>query len=44
MSKVGDSCGGWLEGSIFNSYNTNVKRRALFDSLDFSTLELIGTL
>ena len=43
-SKVGDRNQGRLEGSLFNSYNTEVSGRALFLSLDSSTLPLIHTL
>ena len=35
---------GQTEGSFFNSYNTDLKRRALLLSLDCSTLPLIRTL
>ena len=41
ISKVGDLSRGWPEGSLFNSYYTEVKRRALLLSLDCSTLPLI---
>ena len=43
-SKVGDRSRGWSEGSLFHSYNTEVSGRALFLSLDCSTLPLIRTL
>ena len=42
--RVGDRSWGWPEGSIFNSYYTVVKGRALLLSLDCSTLPLILTL
>ena len=44
VRKVGDFVRGWHEGSLFNSYYTEVKRTALLHSLDFSTLPLIRTL
>ena len=43
-SKVGELNRGWFEGSLFNSYFTGVKGRALLLSLDCSTLPLIRTL
>ena len=43
-SKVGDLSRGWPGGSFFNSYNTEVKRRVLLHSLDWSTLPLIHIL
>ena len=44
ISKVGDCSRGRLEGSLFNSYNTEVQGRALLLSLDCPTLPLIPTL
>ena len=41
---AGDRSWGWSEGSLFNSYNTKVERRALLLSLDCSTLPSICTL
>ena len=43
-SKVGDLSRGWPEGSLLNSYYTEVLRRSLLLSLDCSTLPLIRTL
>ena len=43
-SKVGDCSRGWPESSLFDSYYTNVERRALLFSIDCSTLPLIRTL
>ena len=43
-SKVGDRSRGWPEGSLFNSYYTEMSGRTLLLSLDFSTLPLIGNL
>ena len=43
-SKVGNHSQGWPEGSLFNSYYTKVKEKALQLSLDCSTLPLIHTL
>ena len=43
LSKVCDCSWGWLEGSLFNSYNSKVQGRALLLSLDFSNLPLICT-
>ena len=43
-SKVGDLSQGRPEGSLFDSYYTDVKGRALLLSLDCSTLLLIRTL
>ena len=36
ISKVGDHSWGWLEGSLFNCYHTEVLGRALLHSLDCS--------
>ena len=44
VSKVGDRSRGRPEGSLFNSYYTEVYRRALSFSLDCSTLPSIRTL
>ena len=44
ISKVGDRSRGRPEGSLFNSYYTEVWGRALLQSLDYSTLPLIDTL
>ena len=44
VSNVGDHSRGQPEGSLFNSYNTEVLGRALFLSLDCSTLHSIRTL
>ena len=44
MSKVGDHSWGWPEGSLFNSFYTEVLGRVLLLSLDCSTLPLIHTL
>ena len=44
ISKVGDRSRGRPEGSLFNSYHTEVQGRALLLSLDCSTLLLIRTL
>ena len=44
LSKVGDCSRGWPEGSIFNSYYTEMEGRALLLSLDCSILPLIRTL
>ena len=44
LSKFGDCYRGWPEGSLFNSYYTEVYGRALILSLDCSTLPLIRTL
>ena len=44
ISKVGDCRWGRPEGSLFNSYYTEVLGRALLLSLDCSTLPLIHTL
>ena len=44
ISKVGDHSRGWPEGSLFNSYYTNVLGREQLLSLDCSTLPLIRTL
>ena len=44
VSKVGDLNRGQPEGSLFNSYNTELYGRALLLSLDCSTLPLICTL
>ena len=44
VSKVGDRSRGWPEGSLFNSYYTEVLGRALLLSLDCSTLPSIRTL
>ena len=43
-SKVGDCSQGWPEGSLFNSYFTEVYGRALLLSLDCPTLPSIYTL
>ena len=43
-SKVGDCSQGRPEGSLFNSYYTDVLGRALLLSLDCSTLPLIRTI
>ena len=43
ISKVGDHSRGWPEGSFFDSYYTGVLGRALFLSLDCSTLPTIRT-
>ena len=43
-SKVGDLSRRWSEGSLFDSYYTEVLGRALLLSLDCSTLPLIPTL
>ena len=43
-SVVGDSSRGRPEGSLFNSYYTEVKGRALLLSLDCSTLDWIRSL
>ena len=42
--KVSNRSRGWPEGSLFNSYNIEVKKGALLLSLDCSTLPLIRTL
>ena len=44
ISKVGDRSGGRPEGSLFNSYYTEMKGRALLHFLDGFTLPLIRTL
>ena len=44
VSKLNDHCRAWPEGSLFNSYYIEVSGRALFLSLDYSTLHLIRTL
>ena len=44
VSKVGDRSLGWPEGSLFNSYCTDVLGRVQLLSLDCSTLPLIRTL
>ena len=44
LSKVGVLSWGWPNGSLFNSYKTEVLRRVLLHSLDCSTLPLILTL
>ena len=44
ISKVGDRSRGRPEGSLFNSYDTEVYGRVLLLSLDCSTLSLIRTL
>ena len=44
VSKVGDVSRGWPEGSLFDSYYTNVWGRALYLFQDWSTLPLIHTL
>ena len=41
ISKFGDHCRGWSEGSLFNSYYTLMWRRALHHSRDCSTWPLI---
>ena len=40
-NKVVDFRRGWPEGSLFNSYYTDVYGRALHHSQDYSTLPLI---
>ena len=44
VSKVGDLRRGLPEGSLFNSYYTEIYGRALLHSLDCSTLPLIFAL
>ena len=43
-SKVGNRCREWPEGSLFNTYNIEVRGRALLLSLHCSILPLIPTL
>ena len=43
-SKFGNLSRGWLEGSVFKRYYTEVYAKMLIHSLDFSTLPLILTL
>ena len=44
LSKLANRSKGQLEGSLFNSYFTEVQERALLVSQDCSTLPLIRTL
>ena len=44
LKKVGDRSLGRLEGSLFNSYYTEMQGRVLLLSLDYSTVPLIRNL